>query len=61
MHGPRNFLQSFYIAALAYDSGNLKGYPMANVRKGVLQETRASPNGAMDVESSSIYSMRKIN
>eukprot|EP00978_Attheya_sp_CCMP212_P038892 scaffold197238_cov26-Attheya_sp.AAC.2 len=52
IHGPRNFLQSFYIAALAYDAGSLKDYPMANKRKGVLQETRSStnPNEGMDME-----------
>jgi hypothetical protein len=50
IHGPRNFLQSFYVAALAYDAGSLKDYPMANTHKGILQETRSSTNEVMNIE-----------
>eukprot|EP00978_Attheya_sp_CCMP212_P034681 scaffold146632_cov60-Attheya_sp.AAC.1 len=56
IHGPRTCLQSFYIAALAFQSGNLTDYPMANVRNGVTKETRSSTNDGNESSASKLFS-----
>ena len=58
IHGPRNFLQSFYIAALAHKSGRLKDFPMADTRYGLSQETRSSANNASNEQYESDSSVQ---
>ena len=40
IHGPRNYLQSFYVATLIAKWGTEKHDPLAMFRNGVLKNTR---------------------
>ena len=48
IHGPRNYLQSFYVAAIVDKCGTAKHYPLAMFRNGILKNTRSSVTGKMD-------------
>ena len=39
IHGPRNYLQSFYVAALIDEFGTNKHYPLAMFRNGIYKNT----------------------
>ena len=67
MHGPCNYLQSFYVAALIDKYGTTKHYPLEMYGNGISKETRSSVTGMMDngiiltSSDSSTTSKRKNN
>ena len=48
IHGPCNYLQSFYVAALIQEYGNENHYPLAMFRNGISKDTRSSYKGTMN-------------
>ena len=49
IHGPRNYLQSFYLATLIQKCGGKKHYPFAEFRNVILRKsTRSSHNERMN-------------
>ena len=48
IHGPRNYLQIFYVAALIEECGNTKHYPLAMFRNGIPKKIRSSYKGMME-------------
>ena len=58
IHGPRNFLQSFYVADLIEECGNKKHYPLAMFINRISKRTRSSDKGTINdgTPSSSSYS-----
>ena len=67
IHGPGNYLQIFYVAALIGKCGTTKHYPLAMFPNGILKKTRSSVTGNMDDEillsssDSAKTSKKKIN
>ena len=60
IHGPRKYLQSFYVAALIDECSTNKHYPLENFRNNISKKTRSSYKGMMDngtPSSSSDYEM----
>ena len=47
IHGPHNYLQSFYVAALIEKCGNENHYPLAMFRNGILKNTGSYYKGTM--------------
>ena len=55
IYGPRNYLQSFYLAALIQKCGGKSHYPYAQFRNGISRKrTRSSDNETMNNETSSL-------
>ena len=48
IHGPRNYLQSFYLAALIDKFGTNKSYALEMFRNGTYKNTRSSYKGTMN-------------
>ena len=48
IHGPRNYLQIFYVDALIDKCGTPKYYPLAMYQNGICKETRSSVTGNTD-------------
>ena len=48
IHGPRNYLQSFYVATLIDKCGTNKNYPLSMFRNGIYKKTRSSYKGRMN-------------
>ena len=48
IHGPRNYLQSFYVAALIEECGTEKHYPLANFQNGIPKNMILSYKDTMD-------------
>ena len=48
IHGPRKYLQSFYMAALIDKCGANKNYPLAIFRNGISKKTRSSYKSTMN-------------
>ena len=42
IHGPRNYLKSFYVASLIDKCGTNKHYPLAMFRNGIYKKERSS-------------------
>ena len=47
IHGPRDYLQSFYVAALIDECGTNNHYPLAMFQNGIPKNTRSSYKGTM--------------
>ena len=47
IHGPRNYLQSFYVAALIEECGTTKHHPLTMFRNGISKKTRSSYKGTI--------------
>ena len=47
IHSPRNYLQSFYVAALVGKCGTMNHYPLAMFRNGISKKTISSVTGMM--------------
>ena len=56
IHGPCNYLQSFYVAALIDKCGTTKHYPLAMYQNGISKVTRSSVTGKLDNIIPSSYS-----
>ena len=48
IHGPRNYLQSFYVAALIDKCGTTNNYSLAMYQNGISKDTRSSVTGNME-------------
>ena len=65
IHGPRNYLQSFYVDDLIDKCGTKKNYPLAKYLNVISKEMRSSVTGMMDngitLKSSDSATTSKIN
>ena len=56
IHGPRNYLQSFYLAALIQKCRGKTHYPFSEIRNGIsIKRTRSSYNERMNNGTSLSY------
>ena len=60
IHGPRNYLQSFYVAAFIEEFGNKNHYPLAMFLNGISKNTRSSYKGTMNDGTPSLSSRSKM-
>ena len=56
IHGPRNYLQSFYVVALIDECSTNKHYPLAMFRNGIQKNTKSSYKGMINYGTHSSYS-----
>ena len=56
IHGPRNYLQSFYVAAFVDECGTNNHCPLEIFRNGISKNTRSSDKGTINNGSPSSYS-----